>query len=252
LEKFAYSRSRRIIALSPGMKDGVVNAGYPAEKVVVIPNSSDLDLFDPVNIDQQAFRREHPEIGDAPLVVYAGTLGRINGVDYLPLVAASCAKLGTGIQFAVVAKKSLEDQKVRGIAETLGVLGKNFHMYPSVPKREMPQILAASDVALSLFVDLQPMWANSANKFFDALASGTPVAINYGGWQAELLCETGAGIVLPPSDPDEAARLLNEFVQDKDRLDKAAKAARRLAEERFSRDDLAGQLEGVLVDAVGR
>ena len=69
------------------------------------------------------------------------------------------------------------------------------------------------------------MWANSANKFFDALASGTPVAINYGGWQADLLEETSAGIVLPPNDPGEAAKRLGVFIKDESEL---AKAGRRL------------------------
>jgi glycosyltransferase involved in cell wall biosynthesis len=114
----------------------------------------------------------------------------------------------------------------------------------------MPDILADADVALSLFVDLKPMWANSANKFFDALASGTPVAINYRGWQADLLEETGAGIILPPDDPDKAAAMLAAFVADKKILQKAGQAARNLAEERFSRDKLAGQLERVLVSTL--
>lgn len=250
LERFAYARSERIVALSPGMKDGVVRAGYPAEKVSVLPNSADLELFDPERADDKHFRRKHPEIGEAPLIVYAGTLGKINGVDYLPGIAAASKAQGLGLQFAVVGNRGGAEKKVRETARMLKVLGDNFHLYPSVPKREMPNILAAADVALSLFVDLVPMWANSANKFFDALASGTPVAINYGGWQAELLEETGAGIVLPPDDADEAARRLGALVADKNQLHDTGRAARKLAEERFSRDKLALELEQVLLAAV--
>jgi len=191
LERFAYSQSEHIVVLSPGMKEGVMKTGFPQDKIAVIPNSADLELFDPEKADGQAFREEHTEIGDVPLVVYAGAVGRINGVDYLPRIAASCRKQGAEVQFAVIAKKSLEEQAVRDVSKKLGVLGENFHIYPAVPKQKMPEILAAADVALSLFVDLRPMWANSANKFFDALASGTPVAINYGGWQAELIEKTG-------------------------------------------------------------
>lgn len=124
-----------------------------------------------------------------------------------------------------------------------------------MPKAETPDVLAAADIALSLFVDLKPMWANSANKFFDALASATPVAINYGGWQADLLSTTGAGIRLPPVDSEKAAQQLGEFLADAEWLSKAGMAARQLAEEKFSRDKLAEELEGVLLDAaqtVGR
>jgi glycosyltransferase involved in cell wall biosynthesis len=250
LERFAYARSERIVALSPGMKDGVVRAGFPAEKVSVIPNSADLGLFDPEKADGKNFRRQHPEIGDAPLVVYAGAMGKINGVDYLPRIASASKERRLEMQFAVIGKKGQEERKVRDTARKLNVLDNNFHIYPSVPKNTMPDILAAADVALSLFVDLKPMWANSANKFFDALASGTPVAINYGGWQADLLKKTGAGIVLPPDDPDKAAAMLAAFVSDEGILQKTGQAARNLAEKRFSRDKLAGQLERVLISAL--
>jgi len=38
------------------------------------------------------------------------------------------------------------------------------------------------------------MWNNSANKFFDALAAGRAVLINYRGWQAELLKKRVRGL----------------------------------------------------------
>ncbi|MDZ7703685.1 MAG: hypothetical protein U5L04_04265 [Trueperaceae bacterium] len=97
---------------------------------------------------------------------------------------------------------------------------------------------------------MKEMWANSANKFFDALASGTPVAINYGGWQAELLHEHGAGLRLHATDIEQAASELLTFLNAGDApLREAGYRARRLAEEQFSRDRLAKELEKVLVTA---
>lgn len=251
LERFAYEKSERIVALSPGMKNGVIKRGVPGEKITVIPNSADLDLFDPRHSDDQAFRIAHPEIGTNPLILYAGALGKINGVVYLAQIAAAAQRLDLPIHFAVVGC-GMEEKMVRREANELGVLHKNFHMYPVVSKNKMPDIYAAADVALSLFIDLKPMWSNSANKFFDALAAAKPVAINYAGWQAKLLEETGAGIVLPPNEPGRAARFLGEFVSDEKRLRNAGYAARELAEAHFSRDLLADQLEEVLLSALKR
>jgi glycosyltransferase involved in cell wall biosynthesis len=94
------------------------------------------------------------------------------------------------------------------------------------------------------------MWNNSANKFFDALAAGKPVAVNYGGWQAELLEQSHAGIVLPPTDPVQAAHMLASFVRDSQRLQQAVAAARMLAHTRFHRDAAALKLETVLSQAI--
>lgn len=245
LERFAYSRAARVVALSPGMRDGVLRRGVPEDRVAVIPNSADLDLFDVRRGDPQRFRDAHPELGDEPLIVYTGAMGTINGVGYLPRIAAAARARSLKAQFAVIGH-GREEQTVRAEAQRLGVLGRNFHMYPSVPKSEMPDVLAAATVATSLFIDLEAMWANSANKFFDALASGTAVAINYGGWHAELLRTTGAGIVMPPDDPGRAAEELDAFLADPSRVREAGHRARRLAEERFDRDQLARELESVL------
>ena len=124
-------------------------------------------------------------------------------------------------------------------------------MLRQLPKAEMPALFSAATSTMSTFIDLPEMWGNSANKFFDSLAAARPVAINYGGWQADLLRETGAGLVLPPKDIPQAANILAKAIKDREWLKKAGRAAFELARYRFSRERLAGQLEKVLIAAVG-
>ena len=251
LERFAYRNAAQVVALSPGMKEGVVRAGYPASRVHVIPNSADLDLFDVPASAGAEFRAAYPWLGDRPLVLYAGTLGAINGVDYLARLAAALRARAPEVRFLVIGHGP-DEAKIRALASELGVLDENFFMIPKVPKAEMPAILSATTVATSLFIDLEEMWVNSANKFFDALASGTPVAINYGGWQAALLGEHDAGLVLDPHDIDVSAHKLFERLSDEAWLARAGKNARQLAQTRFARDDLARELEAVLLRAAHR
>lgn len=111
----------------------------------------------------------------------------------------------------------------------------------------MPAVLSAATVACSVFSDYPVLWHNSANKFFDALAASRPIMINYQGWQADLLQETGAGIVLPVDDIGAAAAQLVDFLHDDDRLARARQAARQLARERFDRGALAERLERILL-----
>jgi glycosyltransferase involved in cell wall biosynthesis len=249
LERFAYRNSAHIVALSPGMKNGIVRAGYPEDRVHVIPNSADLELFDAPATAGQAFRGRFDWLQDRPLVVYTGALGLINGVGYLARLAAAVEKLAPEMRFLVLGEGK-EEQDIRNIARELGVLGRNFFMMLPIPKVEMPKVLSAANLATSMFIDLPEMWANSANKFFDALASGTPVAINYRGWQADLIQQTGAGIVLDAQDIEAAANRIVQVLRDQTWLERAGAAARKLAEERFSRDLLAGQLETVLQKAI--
>src|SRR5690625_1515997 len=93
LEAFAYRNSSQIVALSPGMRDGVVSTGYPEDRVHVIPNSSDVDRFQAPNVDGNRFLNQHPYLQGRRIVLYAGTFGKIHGVDYLVRLAAAMRTL---------------------------------------------------------------------------------------------------------------------------------------------------------------
>jgi glycosyltransferase involved in cell wall biosynthesis len=75
------------------------------------------------------------------------------------------------------------------------------------------------------------------------------VANNFPGWQSRIAEEAGAGVILPSDDLPAAARRIADALRDRDWLHSAGAAARRLAETRFNRDDLALQLEKVLQQA---
>src|SRR6056297_1681368 len=150
LEKFAYKNSDSIVALSPGMKEGVAKTGYPVEKISVIPNSCDIDLFDVPESRGEAFLEKHSELKGEALITYAGTLGIINGVDYLVDIAAAMLDINKNVRFAIFGK-GREKEKVLAKAEKMGVLNRNLFIYPPLPKKEMPDLLSATTVATSLF-----------------------------------------------------------------------------------------------------
>lgn len=241
LEQFAYSRSEAVVALSPGMRAGVIAAGYPAEKIVLLPNACDLDQFDVSSTAVQAWRHSHTWLGERPMVLYCGTFGLLNRVEYMADLAAEVLPLNPEVRFVTVGSGA-GMETVRKRAEERGVLDVNFFILPPIPKSKIPVVFAASTISTSLFAPIKEMEANSANKFFDSLAAGRPVAINYGGWQEELLTSSGAGIRLDPSDYQMAAKQLTELIADDHRLARASVAARKLASKSFSRDDIAAQL----------
>mgnify|MGYP000046335558 CR=1 FL=1 len=246
LERFAYASSAEIVALSPGMAEGIIGTGFPESRVSVIPNSADLDFFSPNLSGRAEFRSQLGISGEKILIVYTGTFGLINGVEYFPKLAAA---LENDERFHFLAVGGGQEfQHVKDVAESAGVLNRNFQMQGQVPKSDMPKVLAAADIASSLFISLPELEVNSANKFFDGLAAGCCLAVNYGGWQSRILEETHAGLQLD-RDVSVAARQLQRLANDPERLAQAKIAARRLAEERFSRDKLAAQLEQVLLRA---
>jgi glycosyltransferase involved in cell wall biosynthesis len=251
LEWVAYHSSKHIIALSPGMAEGVTKRGIAEDRVTVIPNSCDIAVFDVPKERGQPIRKQLCIDSQTPLIAYTGTLGHINGVSYIVELAAEMLSVDPGIHFLIVGD-GVEREIVNRLAVELGVQGNNLTIWTSVPKDRIPDILAAADIATSVVIPLKPMWNNSANKFFDALAARKPIAINHGGWQKDLLEESGAGIALPHDDLPQAAALLAQFARDPERLSMCGAAAHRLAQERFDRDLMFDKLEAVFKQAVGK
>lgn len=245
LELLAYHEAAYVVTLSPGMAEGVISTGVDGARVNVIPNCCDLPLFQRACPAGEALQKVFDRVGDAPLVVYAGTLGHIHGVGYLVDIADELRRINPEVRF-LIAGDGIEAAKVRRQAEDRGLLDSTVFLLPSLPKSEVPALLQHATVCTSLVINRRELWQNSANKFFDALAAGKPIMINYEGWQADLLREFGAGVVTPPDDARTSARLLNDLITDRQRLACASHASAHLARTRFDRDVLALKLADVL------
>jgi len=249
LELFAYRNSAAIVALSPGMRDGVIANGYPSDRITVIPNGSDLDKFYPNKSTGKEFRKTHSIPENVIMLTYVGTFGKVNGVEYI-VELASALKEDRRIYFLTVGDGH-EFDRVKALAIKKGCLGINLQMLPKIPKSEVSAVLAATDIAASTVIPLPELEANSANKVFDGLAAGCCVAINHKGWQAELLSSSGAGFYLSASI-DKATAELRDWINNPQRISVAGENARKLAEEQFSRDKLACDLEHVLLTAYAK
>lgn len=249
LEHWAYKNAAAVVALSPGMKEGVVAAGFPADKVAVIPNSSDNFEFAYDAGAARHFRSQRRWLKDKPLLVYTGTFGKVNGVGYMVELASALQARGSDVRILLVGDGA-ERHSVKQAAQRAGVYQNNLFIEDPLPKKDIPALLSAATMASALFIDLPEMRANSANKFFDALASGTPVLLNYGGWMHDLVTEHECGLAMWRRSVEDVAEILDTKLRDQAWLDKAGQSARNLAEQCFDRDVLADQLMAVIQAAV--
>jgi len=251
LERWAYKNSSAIIALSPGMKAGIIKTGYPANKVAVIPNSSDNYEFRSRPNLAQKFRLERSWLGESPLLVYTGTFGQVNGVGSMVPLAKALLERGSNVRILLIGDGA-ERVEVLRLAQREGVYLKNLFIEEPLPKKEIPALLSAATMSACLFIDLPEMRSNSANKFFDSLASGTPVMLNYGGWMHELVKTSKCGLPMWRKSTVEIASALDKKMNDPVWVNESGRAARELAETYFDRDLLSKELITVLQLAVDK
>lgn len=232
LETLAYRRSSQIIALSEGMAEGIISKGVDKSEVTVIPNLSDTARFRRACITADDFYDNHPELRGRPFLVYTGTFGHVNGVEYMASLAKHYLDHDPNLAFVAMGNGA-KKESVRKFSRALGVLDKNFFLLDPVAKKDLPVVLKAAAACSSWVIPVKELEANSANKFFDALAAGRPMIINHGGWQRELLHSSGAGLSLPSHDFAAAAALLHEKLSDEKWMTRACAASAKLGEDEF-------------------
>ncbi|VXB26289.1 glycosyltransferase family 4 protein [Frigoribacterium sp. 9N] len=232
LERRTYDRADRIIALSHGMADGVARAGGERQKLAVVPNIADIETFQAVDSAQKTVLDDIPALGRRPIALYCGTFGRVNGLHYMVDLAIEAVRQESDIAFVAVGTGVQFDEVIQ-YARRYGVLNKSFFALPPVPKAALPGLLARATFGSSWVIDVEALEHNSANKFFDTLASGRPMLVNHGGWQADVLHERGAGWELS-RNARKAVEQLDGILEDEASIKRAGEAAFKLAIEKYS------------------
>jgi glycosyltransferase involved in cell wall biosynthesis len=167
--------------------------------------------------------------------LYAGTFGRVNGIDYVIELANKLIHLDPTIVFVLIgsgAKKKTVIQK----AADARVLNNNVFIFDSVSKQDLPQLYFECDMGSSFVIPIKELWANSANKFFDTLAAGKPILINYKGWQKELINKENIGYVLPVVVNNSMAKKFALYSQKKVLIAKQQKNALKIAVANYATD----------------
>lgn len=243
-----YRAADHIVALSPGMKEGIVQAGVAAEKVTVIPNASDLDLFRP-DLDGSA-SRERLGLGRRFAAIYFGAMGVANGLEYVIEAARILAQRGNDHIVLVLHGDGGKRPALEKLAREYGLTNVVFSdLVPD--KEQVARLVAGCDVCLTIYRAAQEhTW--SPNKMFDALAAGKPVLVNVPGWLGETVDRNHAGWYLDPHRPEALADALEALPQQPELCRRMGANARALAEREFDRRILAKRLEDVLADAVSR
>jgi len=236
LEWVSYRSAHRLVALSPGIVDGIAKRGAPRERIALIPNGCDRDIFaDP----PQAWRPDGVVDRDL-LAVFTGAHGLANGLDSVLDAAAELRRRGRiDIKIALVGNGMLKQHLATRVA-TEGL--DNVLMLDPLPKLRLAGLVAGADIGLQTLANIPAFYfGTSPNKFFDYVAAGLPVLNNYPGWLALLIEQSHCGFAVPPDDPAAFADALETAAGDRVALGEMGKRAAQLAVDQFDRDVLSAR-----------
>jgi len=240
LEKRIYKSAHAVVALSPSIKSAIENK-VPGKIVHLIPNMADCNFYKPDKKD--AALEVQYGVQDKLVVSYIGAVGVANGLDsFLECVNAS-RKAQLPVHFFMCGDGA-ELERLKGHAQTMRLSNLTFLDFRN--RDGVKELLNITDATFISFKQVPVLETGSPNKLFDGLAAGKLIIINFGGWLKQEIESTQCGFYYNPQHPTEFVKKLSTYLYEGGLLERAQTAARKLGEEKYSRERLSKELGEVL------
>jgi glycosyltransferase involved in cell wall biosynthesis len=241
LAQFAYLRTLglevfrgadRVVCLTRSDAEEVVRLGCPVEKVRLVPNAVDTELFKP---------GERREDG---LVVWVGRFVPEKDVEYLVEAARLVVEKRGDVRFLLVGYGPLK-AKIMKLAQDYGLLGKSVSFVGPLSREEIAKIL--SKAAVFVFPSLKEGLPLAV---LEAMASGVSVVGSDIPGINAVITHRENGILVPPRNPEALANAIMLLLEDKSLRRKLGQNARQLMVEKYSWEIISERIEKVYNEAM--
>ncbi len=242
LEELCYNRASRIVVVTEGIRQRLIERGFPAGKLALIPNGANTEMFQRRLELGQRFRAEHGLAPDAFVAIYAGIHGIAQGLETL-LHAAAALRHEPGLRFVLVGEGPVRSD-LQALRTELGL--DNVLMLPEQPRSAMPAILSAADAAIVPLRKLDLFQGALPSKMFDAWACELPLLLSIDGEARRTLDAANGGIYVSPEDAAALAEAIRALAALPDHGRSLGQNGRRYTEQHHSRQAQARALEKLL------
>ena len=223
MESHLYKRADAVTVLSDDLKENVASKLGERDKIRVIPNFVDTTAITP-GPQENPYRSEFGLSGKK-VVMYAGNVGLSQSLD-LVIETAGLMTDEEDVVFVINgqgATRSELQRKARGLG--------NVRFVDSQPFERLPDVLRAADIHL---VPLKKGLASSSvpSKTYSILAAGRPLvaSVDRGSEIQSLIERAGAGIAVPPEDPEAFTKAIKRLLEAPDERARMGAAGRSFVE----------------------
>lgn len=233
---FIIKKADAIIAVTPGIKNYLIDHGVDKTKIWVIKNGANTELFKPIedsNVLKELKNGLHIN-NDEKVVLFVGYLAPWQGVEYLLRAAPLIIKENSKTKFVIVGNGALR-VKLESLSKELGI-GQNVLFTGAIHYDKVPLYLNISDVCIVLKRKMRSGY--SPLKLYEYMACGKPViATNTEGF--EILEQYNAGILVNPEDSEELSNAIVELLQNKQLREQMGANGRKLVVREHSWENIA-------------
>lgn len=246
IEAWGYRNSAAVTTVTDGLVLALVRGKkVPANRVLILPNGVDVDRHQPLPRSEKTARDYG--VGDKKVILYAGTHGRAHGCE---VALRAAAILSDEFHFLFVGDGS-EKERLKQLASDLKL--RNVTFEAAVPLEAISELHSIALCGLSTLRDADSAEATRPAKIFATMACGKPVVYVGHGEGAQLVAKAGAGVVVPPGDPEKLAAVLRSLAEKPEWAARMGNAGRDFVVSQMSWEKLVDswliQVSGVLREA---
>lgn len=238
LEKSIYKRAKSVVALSEPIKESIERK--VKKPVYVIPNMADTDFYTPE--EKKPVLEKKFSVEGKFVFSYIGTFGLANGLEHM-LACAQMVAAESRYHFILCGDGARRNALLKE-AERLKL--SNISFIPMQDRAGVKEVLNVTDAAFISYQPLPVLETGSPNKYFDALAAGKMIVVNFKGWIKEEIEANACGVYVDKTEnfPEK----ILPFIQDQTRLGQYQHNSRALAEKTYARKALTDAWVATIAD----
>jgi glycosyltransferase involved in cell wall biosynthesis len=196
LSSFLYRSSNHIVVVTNAFRENLVKTwGLPEEKITVVENGVETDLFTPHGSTSAV--KSAIGLDGRFIVSCIGTLGLAHGLDMVLQAAAELKDTFPDILFLFVGEGA---DRERLLAITRERNLTNVRFLPQQPREKIPAFIRASDVCLVLLRKAEVFKTVIPTKMLEFMACARSVILGVDGQARHILQDADAGIFIDPED----------------------------------------------------
>jgi glycosyltransferase involved in cell wall biosynthesis len=236
---WALRNANGIVAISQFVADSLVEAGYPRQRIHIVPNALDLDTWG-ADTDGRPVRQELDLPRDAPVVGIISRLFRWKGHAYLIDAFASVKREVPAARLVIVGEDDPRaawevggafSEQLKQQAAHLGIL--NSIVFTGF-RTDIARLIASFDVFA------HPSWEEPFGMvFLEAMAMRKPVVAWNSGGAPEVIVHGETGLLAERGSVPALAQALVALLRDPDLRQRLGTAGRQRVERYFTADRMA-------------
>jgi colanic acid biosynthesis glycosyl transferase WcaI len=242
IASYLYRKSDLIVVVTPAFKDYLAEHRHVvADKIFVVQNGVETDVFDPSRADPNLKRTLGLE--GRFVVSYIGTMGLAHGLEKLLDCAAQLQKTYPEIAFLLVGQGA---DKERLISISRSNKLNNVRFVGQQSRERIPDYIHASDVCLVLLKRSEIFKTVIPTKMLEFMSCARPFILGVDGQARQIMEEAQAGVFIQPENAADLTEAVIRLAGDSELRSELGRNGRKYILRHFSRAQTARKYIEVL------